>query len=81
MENLNMDYEKVLKESEELSRKIEALAENEVVRDYIESCERQKNLEEIIEGQELYKEFISSKQRRALVLSFQNMCYDYDIVL
>lgn len=79
MENLNMDYEGFLKESEELSRKIEALAENEVVRDYIESCERQKNLEAI--GKELYKEFISSKQRRALVLSFQNMCYDYDIVL
>ena len=79
MEIMNMDYEKVLKEQEKNSNAIEILKEREDVKKYLELCGEQQLLEE--RERVLHHELLVSKQRKALVLQFQNMCYDYDIAL
>lgn len=77
--NQNYEYELVLNERKKVSNAIENLKENEKVKKYLELCEAQEVL--ISKENELYSELLHNKNRKALIKEFQNMCYDYDIVI
>lgn len=77
--NQNYEYEKIVNERKRLFNTIERLKEDEKVKQYLDLSEKQDEL--ISKEQELYGELLRAKDRKVLIKEFQNMCYDYDIVI
>lgn len=77
--NKNYEYERIVDERKKVSSVIEKLKGEPLVIKYLELCELNDEL--VSKENELYSEMIRAKNKKVLIKEFQNMCYDYDIVI